>query len=289
MRPPARQQVVSHPPPAVRASCMRQRILHTATALVHTYSTRPAQWNRPPRHFVPPLRRGELATYRCGAKFPSTEGRRRSRRGGLLVTRECVARARCALCVSLRRNKKTPVGRFFISGADNRAPALGNKLPNFVLFATAHSPLVSSRLRVACLDYSYANLRFESGPDRGYKNTGGNAGIFITGADNRIISLCFITLQNCACAQPAYFRPPFCGGSNGFFAGSNPYPCAKIKKRPLGAFLFLGRITGFEPATPGTTNQCSNQLSYIRHTKNLVELIGLEPTTPCMPCKCSTN
>ena len=35
----------------------------------------------------PPLRRGELATYRCGAKFPSTEGCRRSRRGGLLVTR----------------------------------------------------------------------------------------------------------------------------------------------------------------------------------------------------------
>lgn len=28
----------------------------------------------------------------------------------------------------------------------------------------------------------------------------------------------------------------------------------------------MGRITGFEPATPGTTNQCSNQLSYIRHT-----------------------
>ena len=109
--------------------------------------------------------------------------------------------------VSLHRNKKTPVGRFFISGADNRAPALGNKLPNFVLFATARSPLVSSRLRVACLDYSYANR------------------------------------------------------------GSNPYPCTEIKKRPLGDFLFLGRITGFEPATPGTTNQCSNQLSYIRHTE----------------------
>ena len=168
---------------------MRQRTLHTVTALVHTYSTRPAPWNKPPRHFVPPLRRGELATYRCGAKFPSTEGCRRSRRGGLLVTRECVARARCALCVSLHRNKKTPVGRFFISGADNRAPALGNKLPNFVLFATARSPLVGSRLRVACLDYSYANLRFESGPDRGYKNTGGNAGIFITGADNRAPAL----------------------------------------------------------------------------------------------------
>ncbi len=30
----------------------------------------------------------------------------------------------------------------------------------------------------------------------------------------------------------------------------------------------MGRMTGFEPATPGTTNQCSNQLSYIRHTAN---------------------
>ena len=55
-------------------------------------------------------------------------------------------------------------------------------------------------------------------------------------------------------------------------------------------FLFLGRMTGFEPATFGTTNQRSNQLSYIRQTKSVVvELIGLEPTTPCMPCKCSTN
>ena len=54
-------------------------------------------------------------------------------------------------------------------------------------------------------------------------------------------------------------------------------------------FFIMGRITGFEPATPGTTNRCSNQLSYIRHTKYMVELIRLELTTPCMPCKCSTN
>ena len=27
----------------------------------------------------------------------------------------------------------------------------------------------------------------------------------------------------------------------------------------------MGRSTGFEPATPGTTNRCSNQLSYDRH------------------------
>ena len=44
----------------------------------------------------------------------------------------------------------------------------------------------------------------------------------------------------------------------------------------------MGRITGLEPATFGTTNQRSNQLSYIRHTESLlVELIGLEPTSAC--------
>ena len=67
--------------------------------------------------------------------------------------------------------------------------------------------------------------------------------------------------------KPAYCRPPFCGGSNGFLAGSYPHPCAEIKNRPLGDVLFLGRMTGFEPATFGTTNQRSNQLSYIRHTE----------------------
>ena len=32
----------------------------------------------------------------------------------------------------------------------------------------------------------------------------------------------------------------------------------------------MGRITGLEPATFGTTNQRSNQLSYIRHTESLL-------------------
>ena len=31
----------------------------------------------------------------------------------------------------------------------------------------------------------------------------------------------------------------------------------------------MGRITGLEPATFGTTNQRSNQLSYIRHTETI--------------------
>ncbi len=29
----------------------------------------------------------------------------------------------------------------------------------------------------------------------------------------------------------------------------------------------MGRVTGLEPATLGTTNRCSNQLSYTRHNK----------------------
>ena len=46
MRPLVQQPVVSHPTRAGRASCMRQRTLHTVTAPAHTYSTRPAPWNR---------------------------------------------------------------------------------------------------------------------------------------------------------------------------------------------------------------------------------------------------
>ena len=35
----------------------------------------------------------------------------------------------------------------------------------------------------------------------------------------------------------------------------------------------MGRITGLEPATFGTTNQRSNQLSYIRHTMGRKDLL----------------
>ena len=40
-------------------------------------------------------------------------------------------------------------------------------------------------------------------------------------------------------------------------------------KTPLMGRFVMGRMTGLEPATFGTTNQRSNQLSYIRHTESV--------------------
>ena len=75
IRLPAQRQVVSHPTRAGRASCMRQRILHTATALVHTYSTRPAPWNRPPRrHSRHPSAEGNFTPRRYVSSSPPLEG-----------------------------------------------------------------------------------------------------------------------------------------------------------------------------------------------------------------------
>lgn len=34
--------------------------------------------------------------------------------------------------------------------------------------------------------------------------------------------------------------------------------------------IFRGCKMGFEPTTPGTTIQCSNQLSYMHHLKNVL-------------------
>ena len=50
---------------------------------------------------------------------------------------------------------------------------------------------------------------------------------------------------------------------------------ARLRLTDFGAAAFasvilqrrLGWMTGFEPATPGTTIQCSNQLSYIHHIR----------------------
>ena len=60
--------------------------------------------------------------------------------------------------------------------------------------------------------------------------------------------------------KPAYCRPPFCGGSNCFFAGSNPGACIIIKNHPLGDIFILARPAGFEPATCGLEIRCSIQL-----------------------------
>lgn len=101
-------------------------------------------------------------------------------------------------------------------------------------------------------------------PPRIIKNTRLNGGYQIRQADNLIAS------PPCKIARWATgVFPPFCSGSNGFIRRFKSGPAPKLKEgtRHFGGFPFLmGRITGFEPATPGTTNQCSNQLSYIRHT-----------------------
>ena len=55
--------------------------------------------NHPVAQSAPPLRRGELYPATVRSQFPSI-GWVGAGWGGLLVTRECVARARCALCVS---------------------------------------------------------------------------------------------------------------------------------------------------------------------------------------------
>ena len=58
--------------------------------------------------------------------------------------------------------------------------------------------------------------------------------------------------------------PFHCADATFRTCGSRPNR-PKLKTPRTGRFI-MGRITGLEPATFGTTNQRSNQLSYIRHT-----------------------
>jgi hypothetical protein len=48
-----------------------------------------------------------------------------------------------------------------------------------------------------------------------------------------------------------------------------------IKKAPETRSLSFGWKMGFEPTTPGTTIQCSNQLSYIHHLFSAAKIKNL--------------
>ena len=80
--------------------------------------------------------------------------------------------------------KNTPDGGIFITGADNRVPALGNCPTSYCSRLRAHHSLALGYAD-ACLAYSYANRGSNPDPPRVIKNTP-DGGIFITGADNRI-------------------------------------------------------------------------------------------------------
>ena len=56
--------------------------------------------------------------------------------------------------------------------------------------------------------------------------------------------------------------------------------------------LSLVEMNGLEPSTPTLSGWCSNQLSYISIWKSqgvVVEMIGFEPMTPCLQGRCSSQ
>ena len=82
-------------------------------------------------------------------------------------------------------------------------------------------------------------------------------GTFCNGADDRTV---YSHLWRVATMGPFHYAD-----ASSRTCGSRPNR-PKLKTPLMGRFI-MGRMTGLEPATFGTTNQRSNQLSYIRHTE----------------------
>lgn len=88
------------------------------------------------------------------------------------------------------------------------------------------------------LPQSYANVfNVDRTPHRNKKTPVGR--FFISGADNRIISLCFITLQNLL-TQTGALPFAFLRRFERLFRRFSSASLHRNKKRPLGAFYFWG-------------------------------------------------
>src|SRR3954467_608672 len=63
--------------------------------------------------------------------------------------------------------------------------------------------------------------------------------------------------------------------------GPSPGPmyCGQLGSVRHSEFVPRGWLTGIEPATPGATDRCSNQLSYSHHTHSLTEILRNKAST----------